>query len=92
MTFDEAMSRAAQDYLFRTVEACNGNVKNAAREAGRNRTDFYKLLARFRIQIQRPPPEPRFAEISGAIRRWPTFHSHSVIPQLKPLTVQVKKK
>lgn len=47
--FDEARRGFEQDYLIRLMQATNGNVTQAARVAQRNRTEFYKLLARHDI-------------------------------------------
>jgi two-component system response regulator GlrR len=44
--FDEARRRFECDYLSRLLKMTGGNVSQAARLAQRNRTDFYKLLAR----------------------------------------------
>jgi two-component system response regulator GlrR len=49
-TYDEAREEFAVDYLKRNLESVAGNVSQAARLAKRNRTDFYKLLARHRLQ------------------------------------------
>ncbi|MGB5206820.1 MAG: helix-turn-helix domain-containing protein, partial [Azonexus sp.] len=35
-----------RDYLVRLLQTTAGNVAHAARVAQRNRTEFYKLLAR----------------------------------------------
>jgi two-component system response regulator GlrR len=44
--FDDARRGFEHDYLFRLLQATSGNVTQAARVAQRNRTEFYKLLAR----------------------------------------------
>lgn len=44
--FDDARRDFERDYLVRLLQATNGNVAQAARIAQRNRTEFYKLLAR----------------------------------------------
>jgi two-component system response regulator GlrR len=44
--FDEARRAFERDYLERLLESTGGNVARAARIAERNRTEFYKLLAR----------------------------------------------
>lgn len=49
-SFLEARRRFELDYLVRLLQITDGNVPRAARLAGRNRTDFYKLLARHRIE------------------------------------------
>jgi two-component system response regulator GlrR len=47
--FDEARSEFARKYLRQLLELTGGNISKAARLAGRNRTDFYKLLGRYQI-------------------------------------------
>ena len=44
-----AQERFTRRYLLRLLEATGGNVTRAARLARRNRTDFYKILARHDI-------------------------------------------
>jgi two-component system, NtrC family, response regulator GlrR len=44
--FDEARRAFEYEYLTRLLKATAGNVAQAARIAQRNRTEFYKLLAR----------------------------------------------
>jgi two-component system response regulator GlrR len=48
-TFDEARFEFGQRYLVRLLQMTSGNVAQAARIAGRNRTDFYKILNRHHI-------------------------------------------
>jgi len=48
-TFDEARFEFGQRYLVRLLQMTTGNVAQAARIAGRNRTDFYKILNRHHI-------------------------------------------
>ncbi len=45
----EARRRFELDYLVRLLQITEGNVSRAARLAGRNRTDFYKLLHRHEL-------------------------------------------
>jgi two-component system, NtrC family, response regulator GlrR len=47
--FDEARRGFEHEYLIRLLQATNGNVTQAARVAQRNRTEFYKLLARHNL-------------------------------------------
>jgi two-component system response regulator GlrR len=49
-TYDEARDTFARDYLTSNLQATAGNISQAARLAKRNRTDFYKLLARYRVE------------------------------------------
>lgn len=50
---DEARRAFEYDYLAHLLETTSGNVTNAARVARRNRTEFYKLLARHHIDPSR---------------------------------------
>jgi two-component system response regulator GlrR len=47
--FDDARRVFERDYLVGLLEATQGNVARAARTAERNRSDFYKLLARHEL-------------------------------------------
>lgn len=49
-TYDEARDAFARAYLADNLQLTEGNVTQAARIAKRTRTDFYKLLARYRVQ------------------------------------------
>ena len=49
-TFDEAREEFTRTYLAQLLQITRGNVTQAARLAGRNRTDFYKLLGRHNLQ------------------------------------------
>ncbi|MDP3538657.1 MAG: response regulator [Azonexus sp.] len=44
--FDDARREFERNYLIRLLQSTAGNVSQAARVAQRNRTEFYKLLAR----------------------------------------------
>ncbi|MFH8132856.1 two-component system response regulator GlrR [Pantoea osteomyelitidis] len=48
-TFVEARNAFELNYLRKLLQMTKGNVTNAARLAGRNRTEFYKLLARHEL-------------------------------------------
>ncbi|MTD37801.1 two-component system response regulator GlrR [Erwinia sp. CPCC 100877] len=48
-TFAEARSQFELNYLRKLLQIAKGNVTHAARMAGRNRTEFYKLLARHEL-------------------------------------------
>jgi two-component system response regulator GlrR len=47
--FDEARDEFTRNYLIQLLQITRGNVTHAAKLARRNRTDFYKLLARYEI-------------------------------------------
>jgi two-component system response regulator GlrR len=47
---DEARRAFERDYLARILKITQGNVTQAARLAGRNRTEFYRLLDRHALQ------------------------------------------
>ena len=49
-SFDEARRAFEREYLSRLMRLAKGNVSQAARLAKRNRTDFYDLLARHRLE------------------------------------------
>ncbi len=51
-TYDEARDRFSRDYLVENLQRTAGNVTQAARLAKRSRTDFYKLLARYRLHAE----------------------------------------
>ncbi len=49
-TFNGARAAFERRYLIKVLKLTAGNVTQAARIAGRNRTDFYKLLARHDLE------------------------------------------
>ncbi|HDX8590609.1 sigma 54-interacting transcriptional regulator [Aeromonas dhakensis] len=49
-SFNEARAEFEKEYLIRLLRTTEGNVTLAASMAGRNRTDFYKLLNRHGIE------------------------------------------
>lgn len=49
-SYDEARDRFSRDYLTANLQRTSGNVSQSARLAKRNRTEFYKLLARHRLR------------------------------------------
>ncbi|MDY7117661.1 two-component system response regulator GlrR [Halomonas sp. SSL-5] len=49
-TFNDARAAFERRYLIKVLKLTEGNVTQAARIAGRNRTDFYKLLARHDLE------------------------------------------
>lgn len=48
-SYAEARDEFTREYLTRLLKMTNGNAARAARLAKRNRTDFYRLLARFQL-------------------------------------------
>jgi len=48
-TLDEAKQSFERRYLISVLRAAEGNVTTAARMAGRNRTEFYKLVGRYAL-------------------------------------------
>jgi two-component system, NtrC family, response regulator GlrR len=48
-SFDDARDEFARSYLVKSLQNTAGNISESARLAKRNRTDFYKLLARYRV-------------------------------------------
>jgi two-component system response regulator GlrR len=57
-TYDEARNAFAREYLAGNLQRTSGNVTQAARIAKRTRTDFYKLLARYRVHPDDFKPTP----------------------------------
>ena len=49
VSFETAKKNFEQQYLINLLKATQGNVAQSARIAGRNRTEFYKLLERHHI-------------------------------------------
>ncbi len=49
-SFEEARQRFERDYLVRLLRLTDGSVSQAARIARRNRTEFYRLLARHQLE------------------------------------------
>jgi len=49
--YDEARDQFSRDFLAANLQRAGGNVTKAARLAKRNRSDFYKLLERYRLQV-----------------------------------------
>jgi two-component system response regulator GlrR len=58
----EAKNQFERDYLVETLKKTYGNVSKAARAAKRNRTDFYKLMARHNLQASMFKSSKRAAE------------------------------
>ena len=51
-SFDDARDEFTRNYLMQILQITGGNVSQAARLAKRNRTDFYKLLARHQLSSE----------------------------------------
>ena len=49
-TLKEAKAEFERNYLVSVLRITEGNVANAARIAGRNRTEFYKLLNQYELE------------------------------------------
>ena len=49
-SLEEARRRFEHDYLVQLLKITGGNVTQAARLARRNRTEFYKLLQRHKLE------------------------------------------
>jgi two-component system, NtrC family, response regulator GlrR len=61
-TYDEARDNFSREYLAQNLRRTAGNVAQAARLAKRSRTDFYNLLARYRLHpedFKNPGPATR---------------------------------
>jgi two-component system, NtrC family, response regulator GlrR len=58
-TYNEARDAFARAYLADNLQRTSGNVTKAARIAKRTRTDFYKLLARYRVHPDDFKPSSR---------------------------------
>jgi DNA-binding NtrC family response regulator len=56
---DAAINEASRHYLRDVIEQAGGNISQAARAAGLNRTYLYELLRRYGIQVQAQPQRHR---------------------------------
>ena len=56
---DQARRAFERDYLVRILKITEGNVTRAARLAGRNRTEFSRLLDRHALAPSAFKPSPR---------------------------------
>jgi two-component system, NtrC family, response regulator GlrR len=68
-SLDDARDQFARDYLLQTLQDTRGNVSKSARLAKRNRTDFYKLLLRYRLE----PDEYKQTRLSAADKKKAAF-------------------
>jgi two-component system, NtrC family, response regulator GlrR len=48
-SYDEARDGFSRDYLIRNLRTTGGNVTKSAQLGNRNRSDFYRLLSRYRV-------------------------------------------
>lgn len=48
-SFNDARAEFARGYLVKNLQSTSGNISKSARLAKRNRTDFHKLLLRYRV-------------------------------------------
>ena len=58
-SYDDARDEFSRGYLVKNLESTAGNITQSARLAKRNRTDFHKLMLRYRIlaeDFKRRPP------------------------------------
>jgi two-component system, NtrC family, response regulator GlrR len=58
-SYDDARDEFSRGYLVRNLQSTEGNITQSARLAKRNRTDFHKLMLRYRIlaeDFKRRPP------------------------------------
>jgi len=51
-SYDDARDEFSRGYLVKNLQSTAGNITRSARLAKRNRTDFYKLLSRYRIMAE----------------------------------------
>lgn len=53
MTLDEHLKAQANAYLRSVLDETGENISHAARIAGRNRTEFYRLLCKYEVRLGR---------------------------------------
>lgn len=63
---DQARRAFERDYLVRILTRTSGNVTHAARLAGRNRTEFYRLLDRHSLSPASFKPPKRVESLAAA--------------------------
>jgi len=68
-SYEEARDQFTRDYLVNHLQRTRGNITEAARLAKRNRTDFYKLLARFRVNADDFKPSEAEADARRSERK-----------------------
>jgi two-component system response regulator GlrR len=52
-SYNDARDEFSREYLIKNLESTSGNVTKSAILAKRNRTDFYKLLSRYRLEPEK---------------------------------------
>jgi len=59
-SYNDARHEFSRDYLAKSLRSTAGNISKSARLAKRNRTDFYKLLSRYRVLARdfKKSPDP----------------------------------
>ena len=65
LTYAEAKQRFERGYLVGLLKMTDGNVADAARLAGRNRTEFYRLLQKNELTPGHFQAEPASLSPSG---------------------------
>ena len=75
LTYSEAKERFEREYLVGLLKMTDGNVADAARLGGRNRTEFYRLLQRndltpglFKAELSPDDDTPKSPAIKGKDR------------------------
>lgn len=60
LSYQEARARFDRNYLIQLLKFTDGNVSDAAKIAGRNRTEFYRMLQKHQLtpDLFREEPEP----------------------------------
>jgi two-component system, NtrC family, response regulator GlrR len=70
-SYNDARDEFSLDFLTKNLRSADGNVGAAARLAKRNRTDFYKLLSRYRL-LPKDFKKPGRADKEALDREHPT--------------------
>jgi two-component system response regulator GlrR len=66
-TYKEARYQFERDYLVKLLELCSGKASEAAKLAGKCRTDFYELLRKHEIRIETFKPTGRIEPRRGSL-------------------------
>lgn len=62
------MEQCAREYLARVLSMTGGNVTRAAKIAGRNRTEMYRLLHRYGVELRREGTSGRAKPAKDGVR------------------------